>query len=62
MLVVLGDDELAAAKSFRNLARVSVLHVDDCGVADVVGATTLVASRPALDALTARAAKKEGRA
>ena len=61
VLVVLGDDELAAAKSFRNLARVTVLHVDDCGVADLVGAATLVASRPALDALSARAAKQPAR-
>ena len=43
VLVALGDDELTAAKSFRNLARVSVLHVDDVGVADLVGAATLVA-------------------
>ena len=62
VLVVLGDDELAAAKSFRNLARVTVLHVDDCGVADLVGAATVVASRPALEALTARAARQEKRA
>ena len=43
VLVALGDDELTAAKSFRNLARVGVLHVDDVGVADLVGAATLVA-------------------
>ena len=36
VLVALGDDELAAAKSFRNLSRVFVLHVDDVGVADLV--------------------------
>jgi len=60
VLVALADDELAAAKSFRNLARVGVLHVDDVGVADLIGAATLVASQAALDALTARA-KKEAR-
>ena len=43
VLVALGDDELTAAKSFRNLARVNVLHVDDVGVADLVRAATLVA-------------------
>jgi large subunit ribosomal protein L4 len=59
VLVALGDDEFAAAKSFRNLAGVTVLHVDDVGVADIVGAATLVASQPALDALTARARKQE---
>jgi len=57
VLVALGDDELAAAKSFRNLARVGVLHVDDVGVADLVGAATVVVSQSALDSLTARARK-----
>src|SRR3954466_11168643 len=60
VLVALSDGEMAAAKSFRNLARVGVLHVDDVGVADLIGAATLVASQAALDALTARA-KKEAR-
>jgi large subunit ribosomal protein L4 len=59
VLIVLGDDELSAAKSFRNLAGVHVLHVDDVGVADVVGAATLVASQPALESLTTRARKEE---
>jgi large subunit ribosomal protein L4 len=58
VLVALGDDELTAAKSFRNLARVGVLHVDDVGVADLVGAATLVLSQSALDSLTARAKKE----
>ena len=58
VLVVLADDELTTAKSFRNLARVAVLHVDDVGVADLVGAATLVLSQAALDALTARAKKE----
>jgi large subunit ribosomal protein L4 len=60
VLVALGDDELTAAKSFRNLARVGVLHVDDVGVADLVGAATLVVSQSALDSLTARARKGRG--
>jgi large subunit ribosomal protein L4 len=58
VLVVLADDELTTAKSFRNLSRVAVLHVDDVGVADLVGAATLVLSQAALDALTARARKE----
>src|SRR3954447_26545311 len=58
VLVALGDDELTAAKSFRNLARVGVLHVDDIGVADLVRAATLVISQSALDNLTARARKE----
>ena len=57
MLVVLDGEELNAAKSFRNLAGVTVLAHEDAGVADIVGAATLVASRPALDALTERARK-----
>jgi large subunit ribosomal protein L4 len=61
VLVALADGEMAAAKSFRNLARVAVLHVDDVGVADLVGAATLVVSQAALDSLTARA-RKEARA
>jgi len=55
VLVVLGADEVAAAKSFRNLAGVSVLNAENAGVADIVGAATLVASQAAVDALTARA-------
>jgi large subunit ribosomal protein L4 len=55
VLVALADDEAAAAKSFRNLARVSVLAASEVGVADLVGAGSLVASPAALDALTARA-------
>jgi len=55
VLVALSDNELDAAKSFRNLARVHVLHVDDVGVADLVRAATLVLSQAALDNLTSRA-------
>src|SRR5262245_33824235 len=46
-----------AAKSFRNLAGVSVLPVDAVGVADIVGAATLVLSREALDHLATLAAR-----
>ena len=59
-LVALADDEAAAAKSFRNLARVSVLPASAVGVAELVGAASLVVSEAALAELTARAlAKKE---
>jgi large subunit ribosomal protein L4 len=58
VLVGLADDELTAAKSFRNLSRVVVLHVDDIGVSDLVRAATLVISQSALDNLTARARKE----
>jgi len=54
-LVVLAGDELAAAKSFRNLAAVSVLPAEAVGVADLVGAASLIVSQSGLDALTGRA-------
>jgi large subunit ribosomal protein L4 len=58
VLVALYDNEFDAAKSFRNLSRVNVLHADDVGVADIVGAANFVASQAALDAITARAKKE----
>ena len=54
-LLVLGEDEAAAAKSFRNLSRVTVLRADATGVADLVGAASLVVSEVALAELTTRA-------
>ncbi len=56
-LVALAAEESDAALSFRNLARVAVLVHEDVGVADLVGSASLVLSRAALDALTARAGK-----
>lgn len=58
VLVVIADGELTTLKSFRNLARTNVLHVDDVGVADLVRAATLVVSQTALDSLTTRARKE----
>ena len=60
LLVLSGPDESAAFKSFRNLAGVSVLAADDCGVADLVGAASVVFSEAALDSVTARARAKSG--
>jgi large subunit ribosomal protein L4 len=54
-LVVLTEHERDAALSFRNLASVAVLTPENVGVADVLGAASLVVSQGALDALTARA-------
>jgi large subunit ribosomal protein L4 len=56
-LVVLAAEEANAALSFRNLARVAVMTHESVGVADLLGAATLVISQPALDALTARVRK-----
>ena len=57
VLVVLGAEESAAAKSFRNLAGVTVIPTEACGVADLVGHATLLVSEVALNALTERAKK-----
>jgi large subunit ribosomal protein L4 len=54
-LLVLTDEQEQAALSFRNLARVSVLPVSMVGVADLIGAASVVCSQEALDAVTARA-------
>jgi large subunit ribosomal protein L4 len=58
VLVVLADGEETCAKSFRNLAGVSVLHVDDVGVADLVATARLVVSEAALGRLTEKAVAK----
>jgi large subunit ribosomal protein L4 len=54
-LVVLTDAEAKVAFSFRNLARMSVLPADGVGVADLVGAASVLVSETALDELTRRA-------
>jgi large subunit ribosomal protein L4 len=54
-LVLLSEAEAAAGKSFRNLQQVSVMPVGDAGVADVIGAASLLVSETALDELVARA-------
>jgi large subunit ribosomal protein L4 len=59
VLVVLGSEEETAGKSFRNVARVQAIPVEDVGVADIVGAASLLVSEAALPTLSARAAKPE---
>ncbi len=54
-LVLLSEDEANAGLSFRNIHRVAVMPVADAGVADVIGAATLLVSETALDQLVARA-------
>jgi large subunit ribosomal protein L4 len=54
-LVLVGEEEANAGLSFRNLARVSVMPVADAGVADVIGAGTLLVSEAAMPSLVARA-------
>jgi large subunit ribosomal protein L4 len=55
ILVVLGAEETAAWKSFRNIARVEAVPVEDTGVADLVGAASVLVSETALPVLVARA-------
>ena len=62
VLVGLADGEEACAKSFRNIAGVSVLPVDQVGVADVIGASRLVASPSAFERLSALAAAERAAA
>jgi large subunit ribosomal protein L4 len=54
-LVLLHESEEAAGKSFRNIARVTVMPAEDACVADIIGAASLLVSEAALPALVARA-------
>ena len=58
VLVVLTDGEETCVKSFRNLPDADVMHVEDVGVADVIGAARLVMSEAALGRLTEKAVPK----
>ena len=58
VLVVLTDGEETCLKSFRNLEGVTVLHADQVGVADVIGAGRLVISEAALARVTEKAVAK----
>jgi large subunit ribosomal protein L4 len=55
ILVLLAADEANAGLSFRNLPRVAVMPADDAGVADVIGAGSMLVSQSALPSLVARA-------
>jgi large subunit ribosomal protein L4 len=54
-LVVVTGEESAAAKSYRNLPRVSVVTAEAVGVAEIVGHRSLIASEGALEVLSGRA-------
>jgi large subunit ribosomal protein L4 len=53
-LVVLDGEETGAMKSFRNIERVHVAEAGAIGVADVIGAASLVLSERALETLRER--------
>ena len=55
ILIVLGGEEAAAGKSFRNIARVEAMPVEEVGIADVIGAASLLVSEAALPVLAALA-------
>ena len=57
-LVVVGAQEREAGLSFRNIDRVSVLTPSNVGIADILGAASLLCSAAALQELTGRALGK----
>ena len=61
-LVLLTEAEAAAGKSFRNLAGARAIPVEDAGVADIVGAASLLVSEAALQNLLTRAGAGESAA
>jgi large subunit ribosomal protein L4 len=54
-LVILDAEEAGAAKSFRNIPRVTVLPASAAATADVIGHASLVISQAALEQLESRA-------
>jgi large subunit ribosomal protein L4 len=56
-LVLLTAEEADAGLSFRNLSAVAVMPVENAGVADIIGAASLLVSEAALPALVARTAR-----
>ena len=58
VLLVLTDGEESCLKSFRNLVGVTVIHAEQVGVADVIGAARIVISEAALTRLTEKAVAK----
>ncbi len=59
ILIVLTAEETSAMKSFRNIPRITVLEVGATGVADVIGAASIVISEDALKVLEERLGAKE---
>jgi large subunit ribosomal protein L4 len=54
-LIVIGSEEDAVAKSFRNIDGITVALAEAAGVADVIGATSLIVTEAALEQLKGRA-------
>jgi large subunit ribosomal protein L4 len=60
-LVLLDESESNAGKSFRNIARVEAMPVHDAGVAEIIGAASLLVSEAALPQLVQRATDQVSR-
>jgi large subunit ribosomal protein L4 len=60
VLVLLAKEDEACAKSFRNIDRVKVMTAPEAGVADVLGAASVVVSAAALDLLARLGAERQG--
>jgi large subunit ribosomal protein L4 len=58
-LIVLEQEEIGAVRSFRNIERVDVAEASAVGVADLVGAASIVVSEGALEVLGARGGTNE---
>jgi large subunit ribosomal protein L4 len=56
-LVILDAEEAGAAKSFRNIPRVTVMPASATSTADVIGHASLVISQAAIDQLETRASE-----
>ena len=54
LVVVSGEEELAVAKSFRNIPQASVLGAESVGVGDVIGHRSLVLTQASLEVLESR--------
>src|SRR5215218_6228340 len=54
ILVMIGSDEEAVAKSFRNIEGINVALAEAAGVADVMGASSMVVTEAALEQLKGR--------
>ena len=57
-LVLLGSEETGALRSFRNIERVDVAEAGAVGVADLIGAASIVVSEQALKVLEERGVDK----
>jgi large subunit ribosomal protein L4 len=58
VLIILTGDETGAMKSFRNIPRTTVLEVGATGVADVIGAASIIISETSLKVLEERLVDK----